>query len=187
MLLFLVVCILLVLIYVAHETDSLAKSHAAIATFIEAELKELKSSLKVSPGGWHTLPPEVRNKGFPGADPFAKFAKGAVFDVAFRPVLVPMSSFVLRGGGQDSSSPARTRLPADVGEGLRGDAVQAIEGVRKSANEKDERGGLRVWPCAALFPFFERPKIDPQLAGKDGARAAKLPASISNQAAVHLR
>jgi hypothetical protein len=75
--------------------------------------------------------------------------KGSVFDVAFRPVLVPMSSFVLRGGGQDSRSPARTRLPADVGEGLRGDAVKAIESIGKSANEKDERCGLRVWPYAA--------------------------------------
>ena len=49
MLLFLVICILLVLIYVAREVLSLAKGQAAVAAFLETELKEIKAAQELPP------------------------------------------------------------------------------------------------------------------------------------------
>jgi hypothetical protein len=48
---------------------------------------------EIEEGGCHTLPSELRSKDFSGAALFAPFAKGAGFDVDFRPTLVPFSRF----------------------------------------------------------------------------------------------
>src|SRR5579864_2785969 len=47
MLFFLVICILLVLIYVAQKAVSLTKVQAAVAAFLEAELKEIKAAQEI--------------------------------------------------------------------------------------------------------------------------------------------
>jgi hypothetical protein len=56
MLLFLLVCILLVLIYLAQKATALAKGQTGVATFLETELKEIKAAQERPPAslayGW---------------------------------------------------------------------------------------------------------------------------------------
>jgi hypothetical protein len=62
MLIFLVVCILLILIYVALKTASLAKHQAAIAAFMEEQLKQIKAATERSPA---SLPYDWFDDGWP--------------------------------------------------------------------------------------------------------------------------
>jgi hypothetical protein len=56
-----------------------------------------------------------------------------------------------------------------------GDAVQAFERIGIFANQEDQGGGPRIGLGTSLFPFFECPFVDVQLAikSKNGARATK--------------
>src|SRR6266852_5324596 len=58
------------------------------------------------------------------------------------------------------------------GESASGKLLQTLKHVGVAAHQEDQRGGLRIWLSAALFPLFEGSLIDAKLASKYRPRTA---------------